>query len=100
MDKNTKTYNENNIFAAKSFDPTFSKQTIAIEINENKVTKLEHNKLIETMGNFHQQLLAKFPEKTRNEITFVKLNRNLDENTKFKIYVRDDVKAVNNIRAH
>lgn len=95
------TYNEMHVFAGRSFDAD-SRFSLVLELDENRIAKSDKKKLIQLMSKCHQEFLANKPELLKN-FQFVYMKRSseqTDSNSKWQIYIRDDLKYAQRIKLH
>lgn len=85
----SQTYNQNNVFTNKGFEPSIPvSYTFIIEMDSNRLEKSSYNRAVSLVSDVHKELIEKKPE-LEKRISFVKINKKLDKQS-IQILLRED----------
>ncbi|CAD8168376.1 unnamed protein product [Paramecium octaurelia] len=100
MEDLTSAYNDVNVFSNRSFGKSFTKYSIVLELDLNKIPKHEETRLVKAFGELKKHLKETNPELLQ-KTEFVYLNKTpKDNHLGYQVYIRDDQKYGDRLRQH
>ena len=92
------THKKSFIFTSQSFDQIPSRYSLVLEVDQNKISKVEYNRLVDLFSQVHDSFIKK--EITLgNQVTLVKLNRTMKKSKGYRIFIRDEESIIKEFSA-